>query len=63
MKKKKKISRMLIDEKKSLAEKENQYVLESDKKILWATGLRSDERAKIKPATTTFFEIKFELKK
>ncbi len=62
MKKKKKIARLLIDEKKSLAEKENQFVLESNQKILWATGLRSDERAKIKPSTSVFYEIKFEQK-
>lgn len=61
MRKKKKIARFLIDQKVSKTAKENTWVLESGKKIVWIAGHRIDDRFKITPRTKNILCI--ELKK
>lgn len=59
LRKKKKIARFLIDQKLSLPEKENIWVLESNKKIIWVVGKRIDDRAKITNKTKQICAIQF----
>ncbi len=59
--KKKKVSRLLIDEKISLPGKEEIRILECNKKIAWVSGIRIDERFKIKNTTTKVLVVKREL--
>ncbi|WP_157361376.1 tRNA lysidine(34) synthetase TilS [Winogradskyella endarachnes] len=57
MKGKKKISKYLKDEKASLVEKENTWVLTSDNKVVWVIGKRADERFKVKSKTKKIFKV------
>lgn len=58
MKGKKKLSKYFKDEKLSLVDKENTWLLTSDDKIVWVIGRRGDERFKVTDKTTNILKIK-----
>ncbi len=60
LKKKKKVSRFLIDEKYSKTEKEKIWVLENNKKIIWVVGKRIDDRFKVTDKTKSVLQIRLE---
>lgn len=54
---KKKLSKYFKDEKMSLLDKANQWILCSENHIVWIIGKRQDERFKITEKTTTILQI------
>lgn len=59
MRKKKKLSRFFGDIKLSRTEKEQAWVIESNKKIVWILGHRIDDRFKITTQTNQVVQIRF----
>lgn len=49
--KKKKVSKLLIEAKMPIHEKEHVWVLECNKRIVWLTGMRLDERFKVRESS------------
>ena len=62
MKKKKKVARFLTDLKLSKIEKENQWVVESNKKIIWVVGRRIDDRVKLSESSRSVLIVKYKPK-
>ncbi len=61
MKGKKKLSKYLKDEKLSLVEKENTWLLTSNNEVVWVVAKRGDNRFKVNSKTNNI--LKIELKK
>ncbi len=63
MRKKKKVSRLLSDLKRSMVQKEHTRVVEMNRKLLWVINERIDDRFKITPATTRVLRLTYAKKK
>jgi len=57
--KKKKISKFFKDEKLSVLDKENTWILYTDDQIVWVVGKRLDERFKVTPNTTSILKVEY----
>jgi len=51
------VSDLLIDQKLSIPEKENIWLLCSSETIIWVVGIRSSDNFKVKSATKTIFKV------
>ena len=60
MKKEKKLSDYFTSNKYSLLDKENQWILCSEDKILWIVGERIDDRFRISNKTKNILKIEIE---
>ena len=58
--KSKKVSKLFKDEKMSLLDKENVWILCSDNAIVWIIGIRQDERFKIDTTTNNLLKIQLD---
>ena len=58
--KSKKVSKLFKDEKLSLLEKENTWLLCSNNQIVWVIGIRQDERFRIENTTKNILKIQLE---
>jgi tRNA(Ile)-lysidine synthase len=58
--KSKKISKLYKDEKLSLLDKENTWLLCSNNSIVWVIGIRQDERFKIENTTKNILKIELQ---
>ena len=56
---KKKLSKFFKDEKYSLIDKENTWILTSDDAILWVIGTRMDDRIKVTEKTKKIVQIEY----
>ncbi|MCK5907387.1 MAG: tRNA lysidine(34) synthetase TilS [Flavobacteriales bacterium] len=61
MKGKKKLSKYFKDEKYSLVDKENQWLLLSDNKIIWVVGKRLDDRFKVTSSTKEILRVEVKI--
>ncbi len=59
--KKKKLSKYYKDEKMSLLDKENTWLLCSNNEIVWVVGKRADHRFKVSKSTTKILKIEFKV--
>ncbi|MFV7235382.1 tRNA lysidine(34) synthetase TilS [Flavobacterium sp. ZB4R12] len=58
--KSKKVSKLFKDEKLSLIDKENTWLLCSNNEIVWVVGIRQDERFRIENSTQNILKIQLE---
>ena len=56
----KKLSDFFVDEKFSLPEKENVWILTNGEEVVWIVGIRLDERYKIGPGTTKMLVLQLD---